>query len=149
MRKAGLVVFFVMFVLPVAAQPSTEELFRQFGLFGTWASDCTAPATPENVHVTVSMRDSGQIVEVHNLGSAGVVNHYRIISARRLSATRLAVEVMFQPGTEFQERQKLEWLIRNGTRRTMVNQPEHGPPVVKDGIAVTFGIETPVLNKCK
>lgn len=149
MRKAGLVVFFVLFVLPAAAQPSTEELFGQFGLFGTWASDCTAPATPRNLHVTVSEQESGRIVEDHNLGPAGVVNHYRIVSARRLSATRLSVEVIFQPGTEFEERQKLEWLVRNGTRRTMLNQPEHGPPVVKDGLALAFGIETPVLRKCK
>jgi hypothetical protein len=149
MRKAGLVVLLVLFVLPLAAQPSTEGLFRQFGLFGTWATDCAAPATPENLHVTVSMRDSGQIVEDHNLGPAGVINHYRIVSAKRLSATRLAVEVVFQPGTELQERQKLEWLIRNGTRRTMLNRPERGPPVVKDGIALSFGIETPVLKKCE
>jgi len=149
MRKAGLVVLFVLFVLPVAAQPSPEELFRRFGLFGTWATDCAEPATPRNLHVTVSMRDTGQIVEDHDLGLAGAVNHYRVVSARRLSATRLAVEVLFQPGTEFQQRQKLEWLIRDGTRRTMLNQPERGPPVVKDGIALAFDIETPVLKKCK
>jgi len=149
MRKAGLVVLFVMFVLPVAAQPSTEKLFRQFGLFGTWATDCMASPTPNNLHVTVSMQDSGQIVESHDLGPAGLINHYRIISARRLSATRLAVDVMFQPGTELQERQKLEWLIKDRTRRTMLNQPERAAPVVKDGIALAFGIETPVLKKCK
>jgi hypothetical protein len=149
MRKAGLAVVFVLFVLPATARPSTEDLFGQFGLFGTWAGDCTLPATPTNLHVTVVRKDSGQIVEDHDLGPASVANHYHILSARRLSATRLAVEVMFQPATEFEQRQKLEWLIRNGTRRTLLNQPEHGPPVVKDGVALAFGIETPVLKKCE
>lgn len=149
MRKAGLAVLLILLVLPVAAEPSPQDLFRQFDLFGTWASDCDEPAMVDNVYVTVVMEDSGQIVEDHDLGPAGVINRYRIISARRLTPTRMAVEVVFQPGTEREARQKLEWLIEDGTRRTMFNQPEDGPPVVKDGIALAVSIETPVLRKCR
>jgi hypothetical protein len=149
MRKAGLAFLLVLLVLPVAAEPSPDELFRQFDLFGTWASDCGEPAMVENLHVTVTMQESGQIEEDHDLGPAGVINHYRILSARRLSPTRLAVDVVFQPDTEREARQKLEWLIEDGTRRTMLNQPEDGPPVVKDGVALAVGIETPVLRKCE
>jgi hypothetical protein len=147
MRKAGLVACFVLFVVPVAAQASIEKLFRQFGLFGTWAADCAAPASPDNLHVTVSGQ-SGQILENHDIGPAGVVNRYRIVAARRMSATRLVVEVVFQPGSDIEEKQKLELRIEDGTRRTMLNQPRRGPPVVKDGIALAFGIETPVLKRC-
>jgi hypothetical protein len=150
MRKAGLAILLVvLLVLPVAAEPSPEDLFRQFDLFGTWASDCGKPAMVDNVHVTVVLEDSGQIVEDHDVGPAGVINRYLIVSARRLSATGLAVDVVFQPGTELEQRQKLEWLVEDGTRRTMFNQPEDGPPVVKDGIALAVGIETPVLRKCR
>jgi len=149
MRKAGLVVLFILSVVPVAAAPSVEDLFRQFGLFGTWAVDCSQPVTPENLYVVVAMPGPGQIVENHDLGPAGVINRYRILSAKRLSATELAVDVMFQPGTEFEEKQKLVWSVHGGTRRTMRNQPEHGPPVVQDGVALGFGIETPLLHKCE
>ncbi len=149
MRNAGFVVLVVLLILPAAAEPSTEKLFGQFGLFGTWAIDCADQATVNNLHVTVVMEDSGQIVEDHDLGPAAVINHYRIVSARRLSPTRLAVDVVFQPGTEFEERQKLEWLVTDGTRRTMLNQPDQGPPVVKDGVALAAGLETPVLRKCE
>ena len=57
--------------------------------------------------------------------------------------------VIFQPGAQGEERQKLVFLIRNGTRRTMFNQPDGGAVRVKDGIALAHGIKTPVLKKCE
>ena len=51
-------------------------------------------------------------------------------------ASSLSVEVIFQPGTEAEERQKLVFLVRDGTRRTMFNQPDGGAVRVKDGIAL-------------
>lgn len=148
MPKLGLVVLVALLGNPATAQNETEALFRQFALFGTWAPNCAEPASPHNLHVTVSMQ-SGQIVESHDIGVAGVVNHYRIVSARRLSATTLEVEVVFQPGTDLAEQQRLEWLVGDGTRRTMFNQPRRGRPVVKDGVALAFGLQTPVLRKCE
>ncbi len=42
--------------------------------------------------------------------------------------------VVFQPGTDDEERQKLVFLVRKGTRRTMLNEAEGGTVRVKDGI---------------
>ncbi len=71
-----------------------------------------------------------------------------MLSAERLSADELSVEVIFQPGTETEERQKLVFLVRKDTRRTMFNQPDNGPVRVKDGIVLARGAKTPILNKC-
>jgi hypothetical protein len=60
----------------------------------------------------------------------------------------LSVEVIFRPGAQNEERQKLVFLIRNGTRRTMFNQPDGGEVRVKDGVALAHRIRTPVLKKC-
>jgi len=38
--------------------------------------------------------------------------------------------------------------VREGTRRTLFNQPDGGAVRVKDGIALAHGSKTPVLNKC-
>jgi hypothetical protein len=135
--------------LPVAAAPAVEELFQQFGLFGSWAGDCQQPATPDNPHVSISMPTSGLVLEDHDLGTDFAVNHYSILSAERVSAERLAVEVIFQPGAEREERQNLVFLIRNDTRRTMFNQPDGGPVRVKDGIALARRSKTPLLRKCE
>ncbi len=131
-----------------AAAAPVDMLFREFGLFGTWASDCAQPATPANPHVSITIPSPGLVREEHDLGPNYAVNHYSMVSAERLSADELAVEVIFQPGTETEDRERLVFLVRKDTRRTMFNQPEGGPVRVKDGIVLAGGSMTPVLNKC-
>lgn len=135
--------------MPAAAAASVEELFQQFGLFGNWAGDCAQPAAPGNPHVSISMPTAGLVLEEHDLGSDFAVNRYSVLSADRVAAERLAVEVIFQPGAEGEERQKLVFLIRHDTRRTMFNQPDGGPVRVKDGIALAHHTKTPLLRKCE
>lgn len=149
MRRAA-VFLFLATALPAAADgPSPEQLFRQFDLFGTWASDCAAQASPANPHVLIHMLAPGVILEDHDLGPENVVNRYSVLAAEKLSDTQLAVKVIFQPGREGEERQKLVWAVHDRTLRTMFNQPQDGPARVKDGVAVKFGVATPVLNKCE
>jgi hypothetical protein len=149
MRIAAVIVFVTLAVIPAAASPSIEDLFRQFGLFGIWATDCNQPATPANPHVSITTPSSGLILENHDLGPDFAINRYSVLSAERISATRLSVTVIFQPGAQDEERQKLEFLIRKDTRRTIFNQPDGGAVRVKDGIALARHITTPVLRKCE
>ena len=146
-------VFLLAFVasLPAAADsgPSVEQAFREFGLFGTWAIDCQGEAAPANPRVTIGMPSAGVVIEDHDLGADYARNRYSVLAARRISAERLAVDVIFQPGTPDEERQKLEFLVRDGTRRTMFNQSEGGPVRVKGGIALARGSKTPLLRKCE
>jgi hypothetical protein len=153
MRMRAVLFVLVAIALPAAATtaegPPPEQLFQQFGLFGTWASDCDAPASPANPHVRISQPSPGLILEDHHLGPDYALNRYSVLSAERLSDTRLAVEVLFHPGTENEERQKLIFAIRDKTRRTMFNQAEGGPVRVQDGIALARGTKTPLLHKCQ
>jgi len=135
---------------PAAAQAaSTEELFHEFGLFGTWAAQCQQAASPVNPHVSITMPSAGLVLESHDLGPGYAVNRYSMLAAERLSAERLSVQVIFQPGVEGEERQKLVFRVRGGTRRTMFNQPDGGAARVKDGIAIANRSKTPVLKKCE
>ncbi len=135
---------------PAAGEgPPPEVLFQQFDLFGTWASDCAAEASPANPHITIRQPAPGVILEDHDLGPQNVVNRYSVLAAQKLSATRLALQVIFQPGREDQERQKLVWAVHGGTLRTLFNQPNDGAARVKNGVAVKYGVETPLLRKCK
>lgn len=135
--------------LPAAAGPSVEQLFREFDLFGNWAISCGQPPSAANPHVGITAPSPDVVLEEHDLGSDFAVNHYSILAASRISRDRLAVEVMFQPGSADEQRQKLVLLIRKGTRRTMFNQPEGGEVRVKDGIALAHEVKTPVLRKCE
>jgi hypothetical protein len=150
MRIAAVFVLAVMTVLTAAAESATiEELFQQFGLFGTWATDCRQPPTPVNPHVSIIVPSPGLVLEDHDLGADFARNRYSVLAATRVSQTRLSVGVIFEPGAPDEERQKLVFEIRDGTRRTLFNQPDGGEVRVKDGIALASGIKTPVLKKCE
>jgi hypothetical protein len=150
MRIAAVMVLVFATAVPAAAKAaSVDELFQQFGLFGTWATDCGQAASPANPHVSITTPSPGLVLEDHDLGRDYAINHYRMLSAERLSSERLAVEVIFQPGTDAEEHQKLVFLVRKGTRRTLFNQPEGGAVRVKDGVALAHGGKTPVLRKCE
>ncbi len=138
--------------LPASATgegPPPEQLFLEFGLFGTWASHCAAAASPANPHVMISQPTPGLILEEHHLGPDYALNRYSVLSAERLSKTRLSVVVLLHPGAEDQERQKLIFVIHGHTRRTMFNQADGGAVRVKDGIALARGSKTPLLHKCE
>jgi hypothetical protein len=137
---------------PAPATPpalATEQLFSQFGLFGTWAVNCSQPASPKNPRVSITMLSPGVIIQDHDLGVDNERNRYSILSAKKLSDTRILVQVIFQPGCECEERQRLIWAVGKNTLRTVFNQPQDGPVRVKDGVAVGYGIKTPVLKKCQ
>lgn len=94
------------------------------------------------------MPSPGLVLEDHDLGSEFAVNRYSVLTASKLSAERLSIEVVFGPGSENEQRQKLMLQVRKATRRTMFNQPEGGEVRVKDGIALARGTRTPLLKKC-
>lgn len=133
----------------VTSGPPPKQVFQEFGLFGTWASDCSAKPSPDNPYVTISQPAPGIILEDNDIGPDNVVNRYSILSAEKLSGTKVSVKVIFQPGRENEERQTLIWAVHDGTLRTLFNQPQDGPVRVKNGVAVGFGIKTPLLRKCK
>jgi hypothetical protein len=149
MRWLPISVVVTFFVLaPGANAASVDELFEQFGLFGTWAADCNRPATPSNPRVSITAPSAGLVLEDHNLGPDFSVNRYSVLSAERVSASSISVEVIFQPGTQVEERQKLVFSVHDNTRRTMFNEGDGGTVRVKDGIAIARGSRTPLLRKC-
>jgi hypothetical protein len=150
MRFVAVLGIFALVALPdIAIAASVEEVFQEFGLFGMWATDCNSPATPVNPHVSITTPGAGLVLEDHDLGSDFAVNRYSVLSAAPVSHTRVSVQVIFQPGTNVEERQELVFSIHNNTRRTLFNQSDGGAIRVKDGIAVARGSKTPLLRKCE
>lgn len=149
MRLLAVCCIVAWFIVPnLAAAKSVEDVFREFGLFGDWATDCDSPATPANPHVSITTPGEGLVLEDHNLGADFAVNRYSILSAQPQSSTTLSVHVIFQPGTEVEERQKLVFRVRDRTLRTLYNEADGGSVRVRDGIAVARGVKTPLLRKC-
>ena len=131
--------------------PSTgvSALFKDYGLFGIWAVDCAAEPSPENPHVTVSEPKPGRVTERHDLGPRYGTNTYRMLDAHRISATRIGIDALFQPDSEAEQRQALEFSVRDHTRRTILVRIEGGAVRVKDGVLTGHGVQTPRLKKCE
>jgi hypothetical protein len=130
------------------AEP-VDALFQQFGLIGTWAVDCKQPASPVNPHVSTVTSGPGLVLESQDLGPDYTINRYSMLTAERISPDELSVQAIFQPGTEAEERQKLVFLVRKDSRRTLFNQADGGTVRVKDGVVTAFGTKTSVLEKCE
>jgi hypothetical protein len=150
MRAVALAAFWLSTTIAAAAaSPTPADVFRAVGLFGTWAVDCSRPASLRNPYVNNFVDETGAVVQEGHFGARYAVNHYHIISAKRLSATEVELGVTFQPGDEAGHRQTLVMHVANGRRRTMFNQPADGKVRVRDGVVLGAGVKTPTLMKCE
>lgn len=150
MRALAVAAIWLSMTLAVAAAPPTPAaVFRAFGLFGTWAAECSRPASLRNPYVRDFLNDAGAVAEEHHFGPGYAANHYDVLSAKRLSATEVELEVRFEPGNEAVHRQTLVMRVADGRRRTLFNQPAGGKVRVKDGVVLGLGVETPTLTKCE
>jgi hypothetical protein len=150
MRIVAVLVLAAATVLSAAAGAEpVDALFQQFGLIGTWAIDCKQPASPVNPHVRTVTPGPGLVLESQDLGPDYAINRYSMLTAERISPDELSVQAIFQPGTEAEERQKLVFLVRKDSRRTIFNQADGGAVRVKDGVVTAFATKTSVLEKCE
>lgn len=157
MRVAAFLVLLVAGVHSAAAtdaapaattKPAVAAVLKDFGLFGAWAVNCAAPATPANPHVSIFETQPDTVVERHDLGPEYETNNYRVIAAAPLSKTRVSVDVVFKPGADRQKQQRLIFRVEHDTRRTLYNRIENGAVVVKDGLVVGRSAHTPLLHRC-
>jgi hypothetical protein len=135
-------------VPPVTTEPAVAAVLKDFGLFGAWAVNCAAPATPANPHVSIFEAQPDTVVERHDLGPEYETNSYRVIAAAPLSKTRVSIDVVFKPGADGHQQQRLIFRVEHDTRRTLYNRIENGAVVVKDGLVVGRGAHTPLLHRC-
>jgi hypothetical protein len=133
-------------VAPASAQgQAVSGVLASFGFFGTWAMQCGAPPAPTNVVQTVTWtgREPVEFTATASPGSAG--NHYRVVTAQMPSATTLIMQVQLN-GYSFENLT----ITKYGTDRirTMTNQTSQGL-LVRDGVVVASGRQTPWLQKCR
>lgn len=134
----------------IKPQPDSpaDTVFREVGMFGTWAADCGRPASLDNPHVSVTSPSAGLVLENNDIGPEYDANRYSVLGARHLPGRLIEVNVIFRPGAAGEEHQTLVFEMGQGTRRTIFNRVDGGEVRVKNGIVTSSGIKTPVLRKC-
>ena len=63
--------------------------------------------------------------------------------------TRIAIEAVFQPGSEAEQKQELVLSVSDHRRRTIFTQIEGGAVRVRNGVVVGYGVQTPRLTRCE
>ena len=65
-----------------AAAQTASEILRDFGLLGTWAYDCSQPASDENYYSVYAALENGHVTRTYFDGPNHVYNSYVIERAR-------------------------------------------------------------------
>lgn len=83
------VIQLLVYAMPSSAQP-TDEMTR-FGLFGTWANDCSVIASSTNEYAIFSQTARGELVLRNDFGPDYGNMVYRITDARLVGYYRLSM----------------------------------------------------------
>jgi hypothetical protein len=81
--KVVLAAAFVTSMAATAHAQSTVDLISQFGLVGTWATDCSQPASDGNYFTVYAVKDS-VVSRTYYDKPDHVYNNYKIVSAMRV-----------------------------------------------------------------
>jgi len=89
---ACLVAALVMTTVATANAQSVANTIAEFGLIGTWANDCTQPASSSNFLTVYAIKPSGEVSRTYYDQPGHVYNNYKITSAKRQAPDLLSYE---------------------------------------------------------
>lgn len=109
---------------------SIEKTLRNFGLFGTWATDCSRPAAKDNFY-SVYKSSGGKVLRIYYDGPNKIYNEYRITEASQISGDQVRY---VQEGTD-SRRLRVEVILKKTDNRILVwlSRNMDGGIFVKDG----------------
>ena len=83
---------FLLLLQPCFAQAQTAAgAMQEFGLFGTWAGECSQAASPANNHVTYAGTPAGGVQLRYEAGADYDEVIYDITEAKLMAPDRLAM----------------------------------------------------------
>jgi len=124
---------------------SVEQIVSEFGLLGTWATDCSRPATALNIHTVYSLSGGG-VRLTYRYGPVERANSI-ITRAERLSPDQILYEEEPVDG----ERGRVEVVLAMTGGRIQVwrSRRPNGQLLVQDGRFTSDGAESPKQDKCR
>jgi hypothetical protein len=124
-----------------------SDILREFGILGTWALNCREPASSDNAYSVYAAMDDGNARRTYYTTPDRRTSSstYVIIAATRASSDQISYR---QEGTVFHDRMNIV-MLKQGNRlqvRSSVRDP--GVVLVKDGVFLGSGAESPWQAKC-
>jgi hypothetical protein len=137
-----------LFTVALASHASAEtavDVARKWGLIGTWAVDCSAPASRESPRLSYVIAGDNKLVHRRDFGDTQDENPVR--DAKASGDGMLNLRVVFPAFNQTREYGNIR--LADGTMRTMYNHDDKQQYSIKDGIFTANGNPTPGLHKCK
>jgi hypothetical protein len=143
---AGLGLALLIFPAGLRAQSAAGAL-QDFGLLGTWASECAQDASPMNNHATFSSTAAGGAQLRYESGADFEDSIYAISNAKLVEPDKLAMRQVLV-GNE-QVTLDIVLLKDNNRIRIWSSAFPDGTPLVEEGVLTSFtGRETRWMTRC-
>jgi hypothetical protein len=142
-----LAVAFALLMPALASAQSSREVLRDFGMLGTWATDCSQPSGKNNFYAIYAGMTNGSVRRTYyNTPDRKVAyNEYIITRAIRLPADQLSYQ---QEGSANHDKIDVILLKDGNKYKIWSSVTAEGKALVKDGKFPDSGDESPWQTKC-
>jgi hypothetical protein len=132
----------------LASAQSAREVLRDFGMLGTWATDCSRPSDSDNFYTVYAGMPDGRVRRTYynTPDRAKAYNEYIVTRAIRLPADQLSYQ---QEGTVNHDKIDVILLKDGNKYKIWSSVTENGKALVKDGKFPGSGNESPWQAKCR
>ena len=131
---------------------SVANTVAEFGLIGTWAADCTKPASSSNFLTVYAIKPSGEVSRTYYDQPDHVYNNYKITSAKRQEPDMLSYEQVWDfdgsPANIAGDRVRVLLNMTGGKFQIVSSQGSDGSFFVKDRKFPGSADESPWQSRC-
>ena len=149
---ACLVVALAMATVEKANAQSAADTIAEFGLIGTWAADCTQPASSSNYLTVYAIKPSGEVSRTYYDKPGHIYNRYKITGAKRQAPDMLSYEQVWDfegsPANVAGNRVQVLLNMADNKYQIVSSQGSDGSFFVKDRKFPSSGIESPWQFQC-
>jgi hypothetical protein len=151
--RACLVAALAMATVEAAQAQSVANTIAEFGLIGTWATDCTQPAAVGNYLTVYAIKPSGEVSRTYYDEPGHVYNNYKITDAKRQAPDMLWYEQVWDfegsPANIAGNRVQVLLNMVDGKFQIVSSQGSDGSFFVKDRKFPDSGDESPWQSRCQ
>jgi len=151
--RACVVAALAMATVETANAQSVANTIAEFGLIGTWATDCAQPASTRNYITIYAIKPSGEVSRTYYDAPGHVLNNYKITSAKRQARDMLSYEQVWDfegsPANIAGDRVQVLLNMVDNKIQIVSSQGSDGSFFVKDRKFPSSGDESPWQSKCQ
>jgi hypothetical protein len=141
-----------MVSVKTANAQSVANTVAEFGMIGTWATDCAQPASTNNYITSYAIKPSGEVSRTYYDAPGHVLSIYKITSAKRQARDLLSYEQVWDfagsPANIAANRMQVLLNMVDDKYQIVSSQGSDGSFFVKDRKFPGSGDESPWQSRC-